>query len=715
MYGLEFLILKNTRFSGLPWSKGNRTCNNRPTLKLASILVLFIGALVVVTDGVSLRASTGVQETKLAQIVGRPQTATLAASPAPSLVGSPHLGNRRAPEWKLGPASQMPTLGTGVPTKEVVFRGGTGLHTSTATGATSTPKIPSGRTLSVAVYNGLNKPGIASTGFTPPDSTGAIGPFHYVEVVNSMVHVWDRNLGSVSSATLGSFVGVPSNPYCDPQVEWDQSAGRWLYSYLLCNTSSTVAWFEFGWSKTSDPSDLANGWCHFAIRTDPFILDFVKLGHNSNYLIIGGNFYDLSVSLTAPPFVSAAMAWIQLPSSGTTTCTTLPPFGHTNTNPPLKNGDGVTPAFTPVPVNTDSSAGDGYILAAYDPAGNVQTPAPQNKLAVWHVDASGVLHQDPDIAVGTYDAPPFAPQLGTALLIDTLDARLTQAVGDPKTGIWTQHTVAGSGPSKARWYEVAMSGLAMSLVQEGDITSGSDYVFNASISPSWNGHGAVIGYNRSSSTIDPVIAARFRTSSTPLGTMESGELVLASSSAADTDRSCNNPTAGFPCRWGDYSGMSPDPTQTYVVWGTSEFNTASGLSPAWQNENFAVLAAYAALAPGNVTAAIGDASACVSWTQSAIDAGTPDTSYTIKVYQGATLAQSVVINAPANSGCVKGLTNGVTYTLTVTATNAVGSSPESTPSAPGTPTRAAPQSGATSPPSRDPANQAPLAPPLPSR
>ena len=53
----------------------------------------------------------------------------------------------------------------------------------------------------------------------------------------------------------------------------------------------------------------------------------------------------------------------------------------------LINGDGHTFTFTPVPVNTDSSTSDGYVLSAYDPAGNTpEAPGPQHLLAVWRLD-----------------------------------------------------------------------------------------------------------------------------------------------------------------------------------------------------------------------------------------------------------------------------------------------------------------------------------------
>jgi hypothetical protein len=315
-------------------------------------------------------------------------------------------------------------------------------------------------------------------------------------------------------------------------------------------------------------------------------------------------------------------------------------------------------------------------------------PTPQSKLAVWHLDSVGILHQDADIPVNQYTWPFNAPQSGTSNQVDTLDGRLTQAVGDPTTGIWTQHTVNGPGNrSVVDWYELTFPGSFPIPTQQGIVASPTDFVFNAAISPEFDAQGAAIEYNRSSSTILPTIAAQVRRASTAAGTMEPGELILATSSAADTDFSCNNPV-GAGCRWGDYSAATPDPVQTAVVWGTNEFNTAATTTPAWSNENFALLVAVAPHAPTGVVARAGDQSAWVGWTPSTFNAGTPNTSYKLTAYVGASPVATLTVAGPGTAAIFKGLTNGTTYTFTVIAINVIGPSPESAHSNAGTPTRA---------------------------
>jgi hypothetical protein len=305
-------------------------------------------------------------------------------------------------------------------------------------------------------------------------------------------------------------------------------------------------------------------------------------------MLVGtNNFSDAGMN----PFITAEIFWMRTPDPGVTSCS-APTVNSMGTQAqPLKNGDGTTLTSTPVPVNTSSGAADGYVVSAYDPFG--PPAAPQSKLAVWHLDTNGVLVQHADISVTTYTFPSPAPnQGGSSFKIDTLDGRLTQAVGDPTTGIYTQHTVDGAGGrSKVTWYEIQVASSVASLTQQGDIASSTEFVFNGSISPRSDGAGAVIFYNRSSLTTNVVIATRGRINGTALGQMDPGEILLATSTAGDNDFTCNYMGLGFPCRWGDYSGASPDPVLGNVVWGSNQaMTTPSGPgNPNWVTQNYAIV------------------------------------------------------------------------------------------------------------------------------
>jgi hypothetical protein len=448
------------------------------------------------------------------------------------------------------------------------------------------------------LFNNLDSPGLNQLTVTPPDSTGAIGPNHYVEMVNQEIGVYNRSLSLITSTDNGTFTGAGAGlQVTDPQIQYDPQSGHWLYVALGVAQGANM--LIFGWSKTSDPSDLTNGWCRFGTGRGNLLDDYPKLGHDNNFISIGTNVYD---DTNAPnyAFLTANIFVIRKPQAGDASCSVDTVLYVADATHPLKNADGST-AFTPVPANTADSSSLGYIVAAHSPVDGVGSSAP--KVMVWHwasVGGTPSLVADGDVTVPTFDIPAPVPQPGTSYTLDSLDARLTQAVAvnDPGAGgakgIWTQHTVAGTGGrSVVRWYEI-LGGAPPTLRQHGDVGSPTDFVFNGAISPSIGGGSAAVFYNRGGASTLPVIGAQTRTASTPLGSLDPGELVIGQSSAADLDFSCGASSATSPCRWGDYAGASPDPLNDGVVWGSSQVTGSCfifcGFFAQWQTQNFAVVA-----------------------------------------------------------------------------------------------------------------------------
>jgi hypothetical protein len=450
---------------------------------------------------------------------------------------------------------------------------------------------PGPRKPSAATFNNLNQPGLSAAdegyGVTPPDTTGAIGPNFYVEFVNQFVGVFDRNtLARVNSLDLASFVGAPSGLVpTDVQIQWDPQSNRWIYALIGFQTSNNYV--LFGWTKTADPTSLPGGWCRYGVGTGSSLNDYPKLGHDANFITIGSNVY--SDTLPTYPFVSANLWAIPKPLAGDTSCSSpVSAWYFADATHLLHNADG-SPAFTPVPANTADGSSTGYIVGAHD-----DTTAPQSKVMVWHFAPGPTLVADGDVTVGTFSVPPSVPQPGSTYLLDSLDGRLTQAVQlrDPSAGgleaLWTQHTVAGAGGrAVVRWNEFVPS--TLSVLQEGEIGSGTDHIFNAAISPSSGGSDAAVFYNRGSGSTLALIGAQSRQSSTPPGQMDAGEVVLGTSATFDQETLFQGNCTTAPCRWGDYSGASPDPSNAGVVWGSNQLAGPSFFGFAqWTTQNFAI-------------------------------------------------------------------------------------------------------------------------------
>lgn len=430
---------------------------------------------------------------------------------------------------------------------------------------------PAPRTGPMAPSSFIEWEGVKDEGVTPSDSTGSIGPSRYIELVNLNYSIFDRSAGQVSTGTLNSFAARPETDFIfDPQVMWDPQTQR--FYYVMDDIVGSNNFLAYGWSKTDTPTAPAD-FCHFSFDwPGNDFPDYPKLGDSQDWVLVGVNTFDPNF------FVSSDVWWFRKPPAGQN-CGQ--PFAGIKFD--LRDQTG-TQTSTPVPAqSTDRPllVSDGVIVAtdAYD-------PGEQNFMTRWNVHNGlfGPIIDNPgkSIPIPTYAMPPAADQPGLPASIDTLDARLTQAVSavDPrfpgKPAVWTQHTVRGGGGAEVRWYEVDTAGLV--LLQNGAATDPALDVFNGAISPDRANNGSsqafgsnmVMGFNTSSSTEFTKIQMVSK-----LGAgLQSAFVLVEASPGLDFDFSC------CPNRWGDYASATPDPAApqtapTGQVWLTSMFNDAS--------------------------------------------------------------------------------------------------------------------------------------------
>jgi hypothetical protein len=343
---------------------------------------------------------------------------------------------------------------------------------------------------------------------------------------------------------------------------WDPTTNRFYYAMFDVASSSDNR-LAIGWSKTASPANATSDWCHYVIKYGGTFPDYPKLGDSRDFMLIGVN----------ADGGRADVAWVGKPGGGQTCPAQGAVKSGIRTN--LHDANGLQ-AFTPVPANEIDTVATGWVVSA---------SSSYEDLSVFKVtrqaDGSALVQgTGRDVPVPGFDWPPPAPQKGTTNELDTLDARLTQAVGavDPAHGgrfaIWAQHTVAGGGGSLVRWYEVDPA--APSLLQSGRVSSPSLYGFNGAISPDRvaNGSNARAGnamamsFNTSSSSTFPAI----RMVSKVGGAAQSSQALVKQSPGALGGYDCGDPK-NF-CRWGDYAAATPDPTppagQTRI-WMVSEW------------------------------------------------------------------------------------------------------------------------------------------------
>jgi hypothetical protein len=396
-------------------------------------------------------------------------------------------------------------------------------------------------------------------------------------MINLQIGIFNRSLGRITSATLGALTGQSNNNLSDPQVLWDPGTNRFYYVVLNVATDN----MQWGFSKSAGPTAIPGSFCNYTANFGfgTSLPDYPKLGDTRHSLMIGVNVFNSLGS-----FTGSQVAWITKPS-GTGTISTCPGASSflTGKSAVLNSAKGGQ-SFTPNPgVQADPST-TGWIVGipATLPATSLDLfKVTENTNGTPKIPTTGT-----SVPVSSYNVPPNAPQSGSVFSLDTLDGRTMHAVTavDPLRGgtaLWTAHSVAGGAGAQVRWYEINVA--ASGLYQSGTATSSSLYVFNPAVSPDRAvvsggsaafGADMVLGFTTSSSST----FAADRMISKIGNATQSGFVLVHSSPGNDQGFDCLQ--LSF-CRWGDYSGATPDPAAsqsgaTGRVWLTQMYSTGGG-------------------------------------------------------------------------------------------------------------------------------------------
>jgi hypothetical protein len=458
----------------------------------------------------------------------------------------------------------------------------------------------------IAAFDGMNS-AQSGCGCLPPDTDGDVGPNHYVQSVNSSIKIFDKTgtaLNGVNGTTYNSFFSAlgPTTP-CgnfnngDGFVFYDHLADRWVVSdFAFPGSLPGVGPFYqcIGVSKTSDP--VAGGWWLYSLQVDPsnptWVGDYPKLALWPDAYYLSVNMFD--AANPNPPFQgvrvyalprSALINGTGAPNSGAIAFTILPAgLGDSYSLVPATFRAGSAP-----PVGTPE-----YFMAVDSPS-TADVVLTQVKAWKFHVDFGtpanstfglGVNHTPNGIVTvnGFVDAftttTLLVPQTGTAAKLDTLgDKLMTPLVYQNLSGtesLWASQTVNNNqnstGPTAIRWYQFNVTGgtIPATPVQQQTFNNGGDglWRFMPSIAVDAQGNMA-IGYAVSSSTANPAIKYAGRLANDPLNSVAQGEALLIQGAGHQTSSSG---------RWGDYSGMSIDPSDNLTFWHTNEYFSATSSS-----------------------------------------------------------------------------------------------------------------------------------------
>ena len=381
-------------------------------------------------------------------------------------------------------------------------------------------------------FNGIvGGPGTANA-WWPPDTHGAVGPLHFIQVNNSRIDVWTKAGAYAAGNTLNGFFGYAAAALFDPRAVYDELAGRWLIQAVAFAESATVQRLFVAVSATNNPF---GAWFvyNFNVRFFPGgFWDFPMIGFNATNVIFTANYF-------APAFVDARMFTVTKQQMYAGLAITPAPILWTG-----------LPATLAPPIVRDNNS-IAYLVAA--------TPV-NNGIFVLGLELATpfnpVLFAYTPIPVPAYTVPPNAPQPFTNRLLDTLDSRFVNMSSQVGNSIFQVHTIALGPFAVPRWYEFDCF---LGIVLQGGqfFKSATSWDFNASIAAAanrtafvtWNSTDPAGGGTANNRRVQVRAAGRLAT--------DAAGAMLGNILIAFSPRSYRY-AAGVQ-RWGDYSAVSIDP------------------------------------------------------------------------------------------------------------------------------------------------------------
>jgi len=453
-------------------------------------------------------------------------------------------------------------------------------HDQGATGADATLQGWQGESampLPVMNWEGVNN----RNGVLPPDTNGDVGPNHYVQWVNLSFQIWDKAGTSLYGPANGNTIWSGFGGSCqtlnsgDPVVVYDHLADRWVMMQFALSTNP--AYICIAVSQTPDPT---GAWYRYSYAwPNNYMPDYPKitLWPDGYYIAVnqfssswawrgqGAAAFERDKMLTGAP---AQTIYYDLYSHNSNFGGAQPADWEGTTQPPIG---------APCPfMEWDDSTWIG----------------PADALRIWnfHVDWITPANSyfgaslDPNYTLNTANVNPTIcsanyciDQPGTTQNLDEISDRLMHRLqyrnfADHQSMV-TNHTVSiGSNLAGIHWYELRDTGGGWTIYQEGTYgpADGASR-WMGSIAQDKAGNMA-LGFSVSSSTLYPTIRYVGRLPGDAPGTLPQSETTLVTGTGYQSHSAA---------RWGDYSAMQLDPSDSCTFWYTQEYIVTSG-SANWQ-------------------------------------------------------------------------------------------------------------------------------------
>lgn len=425
---------------------------------------------------------------------------------------------------------------------------------------------------------GVNFEGIPATGTLPPDTIGAVGPNHYIQMVNSAFAIYGKNGGllagpsQINSLWRGFGGPCETDNDGDPVVRYDHLADRWLVSQFVVDENAPARNRQcIAISRGADP--VTSGWFLYEFRTvdangQPVNPDYPKIGvwPDGYYMSTQRGFpndgldvwvFERDRMLAGQParqvqFAVAAPSIVFQPSD--------------LNGPPPANG---TPNFFIRQIDGQRFGGQDRIeLFAFS--------------VNWANPAASTFQLMTSLPIAAFDSVlcnaglmgTCVPQPGTNQRLETLTAwpmfrAQYRNFGTHET-LLLNHTVDATGQDRAgvRWYELRrVPGGAWTIFQQATHSPDDTHRWMGSIAMDEAGNIA-LGYSVASAQTFPGVRIATRRPSDPAGTLGS-EITIVNGGGSQTHSSA---------RWGDYGSMDVDPSQPCTFWHTTLYYASTSVA-----------------------------------------------------------------------------------------------------------------------------------------
>ncbi len=380
------------------------------------------------------------------------------------------------------------------------------------------------------------------TGWYPPDTMGAVGPNHCVEMINGSFTVYDKTSGAVvQSMSLNSFwSGLYTSYTFDPRIVYDKNAGRW-YAISADNPRKANK-ILFAYTDGSDPTETWHKTSIDADPTDTRWADFPALGFDQNGVYITANMFAISSGSTL------VSTWA-IPKVGG-----VPDTSQVNALPSSTSyGFSVQPTCDYDPNDNDRPY---YLVSRYN----------SNTLRLSQITWSGTtatISTAGSIYTTNRGAPPKGHQPSSDDNIDTGDGRLVNAVMQ-NGKLWTVRGVEISGDAGAAYYKIDISTSGSASLDEEHVLAdaGSD-LYYASIAVNESDD---IGFGFTHSS-DSEYASAYISGVYDGTALDMLQYKAGVANYLKKDGSGRN-------RWGDYSMTMVDPENDNLFWSIQEYVNA---------------------------------------------------------------------------------------------------------------------------------------------